>query len=257
MACAKCGIKVPVSDWLAEPLILDRYRLADKWFMPILGPQREAPFCSEGGRLVLVTSREGDGVTGAIFPTGARRWPWLSRWASWSAFRWMVGLCLEIVECRPVGRTVVGRPRTGKDAWPLPGGSRCLPRPLVCREGSAFPGTAVCRSLAAKPARAFQVAGASFGGRVGLLPLPKLRWSLATVRSSWSLLGDTAGAFVLSCCLGCKFEVGWNGVVTLVFNFPFSLCWELKEGKEGGESVVLVGLRKTLSSRVFLNYWKY
>lgn len=72
--------------------------------------------CSEGGRLVLVTSREGEGVTGAIFPTGAWRWLWLSRWASWSAFWRLFGLCLAIAECRPVGRDVVERPRTEKDA---------------------------------------------------------------------------------------------------------------------------------------------
>lgn len=38
--------------------------------MPILGPQREAPFCSEGGRFVLLIAREGNRVMGAIFPTG-------------------------------------------------------------------------------------------------------------------------------------------------------------------------------------------
>ena len=62
--------------------------------------------------MVLVTSREGEGVTGAIFPTGARRWPWLSRWACWSAFWRLVGPCLATAECRPVGREVVGRAST-------------------------------------------------------------------------------------------------------------------------------------------------
>lgn len=154
--------------------------------MPILGPQREAPFCSEGGRLVLVTSREGEGVTGAIFPTGARTWLWLSRWASRSAFWRLVGLCLAIAECRPVGRDVVERARTEKDACPLPGGSRRQPRPLVWGEGSAFPRAAVCRSLAAEPVRAFQVAGASFGaggGGSGPPASADLRRTLATGRS--------------------------------------------------------------------------
>lgn len=83
--------------------------------MPILGLQREAPFCSEGGRLVLVTSREGEGVAGAIFPTGARKWPWLSWWAYWRAFWRLVRLCLAIAECRPWGgKSLGGIGRDGK-----------------------------------------------------------------------------------------------------------------------------------------------
>lgn len=41
--------------------------------MPILGPQREAPFCSEGGRLVLVITREGERVAGRHFPYRAEQ----------------------------------------------------------------------------------------------------------------------------------------------------------------------------------------
>lgn len=108
-----------------------------------------------------MTSREGEGFTGAIFPTGARRWPWRSRWACWSAFWRPGGLCLAIAECRHVGREVVGWGRTGWDASPLPGGSRCQLRPLVLGGGSAFPRAAVCLSLAAKSPFAFPVAGAS------------------------------------------------------------------------------------------------
>lgn len=48
--------------------------------MPSPGPQREAPFCSKGGRPVLLIAREGNGVMGAIFPTG-RRWRLWIPWA--------------------------------------------------------------------------------------------------------------------------------------------------------------------------------
>lgn len=63
-----------------------------------------------------MTRREGERVTGAIFPTGARRCPWFSRWAYWSGFWRPVVLCLVIAECRHIGRGMVGRARTGWDA---------------------------------------------------------------------------------------------------------------------------------------------
>ena len=157
MAYPKCGTKVPASDWLTEPLIPARQRLSDKWIMPILGPQQEAPFCSEGGRLVLVTSREGEEFTGAIFPTGAWRWPWLSRWACWSAFWRSVALCLAIAECCPVGRVGWDGMRRLTVPWGL----------LVPAEAFDlgwrfwFLRAAVSLSLAAKTIFAFPVAGVS------------------------------------------------------------------------------------------------
>lgn len=71
--------------------------------MPSLGPQREAPFCSEGGRLVLLIAREGNGVMGAIFPTG-RRWRLWIPWAYGTLAGRPDGPSRATGDCDSVGR---------------------------------------------------------------------------------------------------------------------------------------------------------
>lgn len=89
--------------------------------MPSLGPQREAPFCSEGGRLVLLIAREGNGVMGAIFPTG-RRWRLRIPWAYGALAGRPDGPRRATGNCDSVGREDdVGRGRHG--AHGLPWGS--------------------------------------------------------------------------------------------------------------------------------------
>lgn len=99
--------------------------------MPILGPQREAPFCSEGGRFVLLIAREGNGVMGAIFPTGPKCRLWSSRRACRSVCRRPDGPCLAIAECYFTGREDEGRSRAARGAHALPGGSRSRLRPSL------------------------------------------------------------------------------------------------------------------------------
>lgn len=181
MARAKCGIRVSVSDWLAEPLIPDQHHFSDKLIMRIPGPQRETPFCSKGGRLVLVITWEGERVTGAIFPTGARRRRGISRWACWSEFWRPDELCLGLAECCAIMGEEEGKRRTGWETCPLPGGSlltealglgqRLFTRDLMYA-GDWLPGLpALLQSPGASPC----------GGRVSLLRR-KLPRSLATER---------------------------------------------------------------------------
>lgn len=171
-----------------------------------------------------MTSREGEGVTGAIFPTGARRWPWLSRWASRSAVGRLVELCLAIDECRPVGRKVVGGARTEKRRLTAPWGlsvpaeafdlGRGLCPPKSCC--MLVPGCQACSRFSSRR-------GIICWGEWAPGSCRNSRRSVATGWSSSTWLGDAADASALSCCLGSKFEVGCKGVATFVFTFPF-LC---------------------------------
>ncbi|MEJ1273985.1 hypothetical protein NN561_004860 [Cricetulus griseus] len=105
--------------------------------MPILGPQREAPFCGEGGRLVLLIAREGNGVMGAIFPTGPRRRVWRVRWACRSASRRPDGPRLATDECYSTGGKDKGSSSAARGPRAPLGLSEPGPRPSLW--GSCVP----------------------------------------------------------------------------------------------------------------------
>lgn len=142
--------------------------------MPILGPQREAPFCSEGGRFVLLIAREGNGVMGAIFPTGPMCRLWSSRRACRSECRRPDGPCFAIAECCFTGMEDEGRSRAAQGAHALPGGSRSRLRPSLW--GSV--------SLALMPETGFGTC----------LPFPDLRASPCHGKLSFLLLLKFDGA---------------------------------------------------------------
>lgn len=117
-------------------------------------------------------TREGEGVTGAIFPTGARRWPWISRWACRSASWRPDGLCLMIADCRLTGREFEGTRRTRWETGRLPGGSV---RAEALGLGPCF---AFLRAAVAGDCASPVAGGITSAGRVSLPLLQKLVWGV-------------------------------------------------------------------------------